>query len=513
MIACNLDLPRRFLSDSLSESDSQQFECHLETCSRCRAQLDLEAGGEGLEIWVREQLASSSEVPLWSETIGAQEGHSPKESTVGSFASDAIAAAELAILSPTDDRASMGRLGPFEVRAVIGRGGMGTVYKAIDPSLGRMVAIKVLKPELANIGSARQRFSLESRAMAAITHSNVVPIYAVDEHRGLPYLAMEYVSGGTLEARLRKSGPLETLSIVRIGLQIAQALNAAHDCGLVHRDIKPGNILIDRGIDRIRVADFGLVRVSDDASMTHSGLITGTPQFMAPEQVRGEACDGRADLFSLGCVLYALCVGHPPFRADSPYAAMQRIVHDTERPIREIRPEVPVWLASMIHRLLAKEPGSRFESASMLSDILEQELAYSQNPTRLERPRRDWMTFEKPRKRTKVVLIALAAVFVVSAMSIASNRLWLRNADFHSVSIPQSSPQASSDSISMSVEVPETRGGRSVGLWTEDGYRDAVQLSRFIQATLHTSQPLIDPLDVDLETLKQQIREYERREP
>ena len=144
MIACNLDLSRQFLSDSLSESDSQQFECHLETCARCRAQLDLEAGGEGLEIWVRDQLVSSSEVPLWSETFGAHEGYSPSESTVGSFASDAIAAAELAILSPTDDPASMGRLGPFEVRAVIGRGGMGTVYSAFDAAHERRDAIKVL---------------------------------------------------------------------------------------------------------------------------------------------------------------------------------------------------------------------------------------------------------------------------------------------------------------------------------------------------------------------------------
>lgn len=267
MIACNLDLPRRFLSNDLSESDSQEFERHIETCPKCRAQMEQDAGGPSLEVWVRDQLSSSSELPLWNEMAGMHRHDAHAVSTFGSFASDAIAAAELAILSPTDDPTSMGRLGPFEVRAVIGRGGMGTVYKAIDPSLGRTVAIKVLKPELANIGSARQRFSLESRAMAAITHPNVVPIYAVDEHRGLPYMAMEYVPGGTLEAKVRKSGPLEILSIIRIGLQIAQALSAAHDCGLVHRDIKPGNILIDRGIDRIRVADFGLVRVSDDASI------------------------------------------------------------------------------------------------------------------------------------------------------------------------------------------------------------------------------------------------------
>ena len=149
----------------------------------------------------------------------------------------------------------------------------------------------------------------------------------------------------------------------------------------------------------------------------------------------------------------------------------------------------------------------------MVSDILEQELAYSQNPTRLERPRRDWMKSEKFRQRAKVILLSLATVFAVSTLSIVSSWLWLQTVGIPQNSAPRRNAQVSSDSKKMSVDLTETTGGRSVGLWTEDGYRNTVLLSRFIQATLHTSQPLIDPLDVDLKMLKQQIQEYERREP
>jgi serine/threonine protein kinase len=381
-MTCSQETRQRFLSQSLSGHEETQFELHLETCHACREDLFENSGGVQLENAIRSRLECSKELPIWnSEQAEAIQDRFPEASM----------AAELASLSPSDDPSSLGRIGLFEAKAILGRGGMGTVYKALDPTLGRTVAIKILRPDLASIGTARHRFRLEAKAMASIAHPHVVPIYAVDDHRGLPYMAMEYVAGGTLDSLLRVQGPFEVLSVIRIAQQIASALHAAHECGLVHRDIKPANILLDRGVDRVRVTDFGLVRVSDDASMTRSGLIAGTPQYMAPEQIRGENCDKRSDLFSLGCVLYALLVGHPPFRAKSPYAAMQRIVHDTPRPISTFRSDVPTWLIALIDRLIAKLPEQRFESAGMLADILESELVAIQNPQQQNAPKRPWL--------------------------------------------------------------------------------------------------------------------------
>ena len=216
--------------------------------------------------------------------------------------------------------------------------------------------------------------------MAAISHEHVVPIYAVDEHAALPYIVMEYVPGGTLEHRLHREGPLEVVEVVRVALQVAAALSAAHRQGLIHRDIKPSNILLDQGTERVRVTDFGLARASNDGSFTRSGTLTGTPQYMAPEQIRGEACDAQSDLFSLGSVMYALFAGHPPFRGETVYAVMQRIVHDQPRSLREQVANIPVWLEDFIFRLLSKEKSDRFANADEVVKILEGELAYQQGP-------------------------------------------------------------------------------------------------------------------------------------
>src|SRR5262249_51865538 len=184
--------------------------------------------------------------------------------------------------------------------------------------------------------------------------------------------------------------------ILRVGLQVARGLAAAHRQGLVHRDIKPSNILLDRGIERVRVADFGLARVQNEAGHTRTGLVVGTPQYMSPEHIRGEPCDPRSDLFSLGCVLYALCTGHPPFRAESIYAVMHRIAHDDPRSIREQNPAVPDWLETIVGRLLEKESPLRFQTADELAEALEQELAYLQNPLGAHEPLRAWQGREDP---------------------------------------------------------------------------------------------------------------------
>ena len=168
--------------------------------------------------------------------------------------------------------------------------------------------------------------------------------------------------------------------MLRIGHQIAEGLAAAHDQGLIHRDIKPGNILLEDGVERVKITDFGLARAADDASLTQSGVIAGTPMYMAPEQALGGSIDQRADLFSLGSVLYVMCTGRPPFRASTTLAVLKRVAEDTPRPIREVIPEVPEWLCTIIAHLHAKDPAERTASAREVADLLKARLAAFQPP-------------------------------------------------------------------------------------------------------------------------------------
>ncbi|MCA9056075.1 MAG: serine/threonine protein kinase, partial [Planctomycetaceae bacterium] len=242
---------------------------------------------------------------------------------------------------------------------------------AFDEKLHRVVAIKVLAPEMAATSPARKRFLREARSSAAVRHENVVAIYAVEDEP-IPYLVMEYVPGQTLQQRLQEHGPLQLSDVLRLGRQIADGLAAAHAEGLIHRDIKPGNILLDTSIhDRVKITDFGLARTADDASMTQSGTIAGTPMYMAPEQALGHKLDQRGDLFSFGSVLYQMLSGRPPFRAPNTIAVLKRVAEDAPRPIREIIPEVPTWMCELVGHLHAKDPDYRYSTANEVSEILD----------------------------------------------------------------------------------------------------------------------------------------------
>ncbi len=275
----------------------------------------------------------------------------------------------LGFLEPPGRPDSLGRLGHHEVLEVLGRGGFGIVFRAFDERLQRVAAVKVLSPALAVTSPARKRFLREARSSAAVRHENVVQVYAVEE-RPLPYLVMELVPGETLQERIDRTGPLEAGEALRIARQIAEGLAAAHDKGLVHRDIKPSNILLDAASGQVKITDFGLARAADDASLTRSGVVAGTPMYMAPEQAKGEALDQRADLFSLGSVMYVMLAGRPPFRAENTPAVLKRVAEDAPRPIREVIPEVPQWLCRVVEKLHAKEPGKRFQTAREVADLL-----------------------------------------------------------------------------------------------------------------------------------------------
>jgi eukaryotic-like serine/threonine-protein kinase len=189
---------------------------------------------------------------------------------------------------------------------------------------------------------------------------------------------MQYIDGMSLQDKLNAKGALDLREILRIGVQIASGLAAAHKQGLVHRDIKPANILLENGVERVKITDFGLARDTDDASLSQSGMVAGTPMFMSPEQANGELVDHRSDLFSLGSVLYAMCTGRPPFRATSTMAVLKRVIDETPTPVEQVNPEIPEWLAAIVARLHAKRPEERFQSASEVAEVLGQRLAQVQ---------------------------------------------------------------------------------------------------------------------------------------
>ena len=219
-----------------------------------------------------------------------------------------------------------------------------------------------------------------------MVHENVVAIHAVADSGPLPYFVMPYLRGASLQKRLDAHGPLGISEILRVAMQIASGLAAAHAQGLVHRDIKPANILLEDGVERLKITDFGLARAADDASLTRTGVIAGTPQFMSPEQARGELVDHRSDLFSLGSVMYAMCTGRPPFRAETSYGMLQRICEGQPRDIRDSNPEIPEWLVAFIWRLHAKDPSDRFQTAAEVAQLLEQCVANLRQPDAVPLP-------------------------------------------------------------------------------------------------------------------------------
>ena len=252
------------------------------------------------------------------------------------------------------------------IEAVAGRGGMGVVYRARQLSLDRVVALKVIAPTLIADDAIRRRFLRESRVAASIDHPHVIPIYYTGEEGGIAYIAMRHVAGDDLRTLVRRTGPLEPSRAARIAGQVAAALDAAHASGLVHRDVKPANVLLGQG-DHAYLTDFGLTKhVLSEAGATKPGHWVGTLDFIAPEQIRGDRVDARADVYALGCVLFYMLAGRPPFTHEGDEARMW--AHLTERPplLSEAAPGVPEGFDDVIARALAKDPAQRFQSAGDL---------------------------------------------------------------------------------------------------------------------------------------------------
>jgi serine/threonine protein kinase len=321
--------------------------------------------------------AHSTSAPAAAESLVA--GH-PQAVTLGGAGKSTRTYQE--ILSPPQKSDEIGRLGPYRVLQVLGAGGMGVVFKAEDPALGCFVALKAMLPSVADVPAAKERFLREARAAAALKgHDHVVDIHRVDEDRGIPYFAMQFLEGESLESCLKREGRLPLAEVLRIGREIADGLAAAHERGLIHRDIKPGNVWLERrsirrndgssdasvkSAARIKILDFGLARSVDDATITQSGAIIGTALYMPLEQAKGERVNARGDLYSLGVVLYQMATGKMPIKGINLIAVLTALM--TQTPIEPSKhdPKIPARLNDLIMRLLSRNPEDRPASASQV---------------------------------------------------------------------------------------------------------------------------------------------------
>jgi serine/threonine protein kinase len=294
-------------------------------------------------------------------------------------------------------------LGQFVLVRTIGSGGMGWVWAATDPTLGRSVAIKTMRSELASDVTIRERFLREAKAQAAVRHPQVAEVYTVGEQAGVPYFVMPLLVGETLSTRLKRAGVLPLPDVLRIGRQVAEGLGAAHQKGLIHRDVKPGNVWLNAPSGDVLLLDFGIVRMPDPGPLgdpiTNTGMVIGTPAYMAPEQAAGKRVDARADLFSLGVLLYEMSTGVHPFRHESLYTTLTALANTDPPMPNVVRPQVPAVVADLIDRLLAKDPADRWpttagEVAGYLGRMETPEGATVTLPRRRRKdPNRNWRRF------------------------------------------------------------------------------------------------------------------------
>ncbi|HTU18509.1 MAG TPA: serine/threonine-protein kinase [Gemmataceae bacterium] len=276
-------------------------------------------------------------------------------------------------LSSAQEADEIGRLGSYRVLKVLGAGGMGVVFQAEDPKLKRLVALKAMLPALAASGTNKERFLREARAAAAIEHDHIIPIFQVDEDRGVPFIAMPFLRGESLEDRLKRQRKLPIEEALRIAKETAEGLGAAHERNMIHRDIKPANIWLEGEKGRVKILDFGLARsASGESNLTQQGAIIGTPAYMAPEQGAGKPVDTRCDLFSLGCVLYRMVTGTLPFKGADTVSTLVAVATETPTAPRKLNPAVSPRLSKLIMELLAKDPKDRPPSALSVVDLIEE---------------------------------------------------------------------------------------------------------------------------------------------
>lgn len=378
------DTLRRHLLGRIRGEAARQLDAHFESCSTCLATAEkIELSDDWLDRVARAgelKVAQDDEVScviqqvrdscIRAETMAGNQtmiddgtGHIPVPSLFIGSDSEDVLAEYVGVLNIGHDASQPPLLGDYRVFEVIGRGGMGVVFRAEDVRLRRPVALKLMRPQLAVVRSERQRFMREARAAAAVRDDNVADVYEVGEFNELPFIAMPLLQGETLQQRLNREGRLPESEVIRIGMEILSGLSAAHAADLVHRDIKPENVWLEEPNGRVKLLDFGLVRpVQTEAEITHDGAILGTPRYMAPEQASTMPVDQRCDLFSVGSVLYRAVTGKSPFSGTSSMECMAAVMSEKEPAAHRVFP-VSRQLSAILTRLLQKNPEDRFQTA------------------------------------------------------------------------------------------------------------------------------------------------------
>jgi dienelactone hydrolase/predicted Ser/Thr protein kinase len=324
------------------------------------------------------------------------------------------------------------KLGPYEILDLLGKGGMGEVYRARDTRLQRIVAIKLVRGDLARRSDFRERFQREARAISALNHPHICSLYDIGEQEGVDYLVMEYVEGSSL-AEVLRNGPVPVDSAIRYGAEITDALAAAHTRGVIHRDLKPGNIMITAA--GVKVLDFGLAKHSDHSvaaadgptvtleAETRAGQVLGTVAYMSPEQAEGKPVDPRSDIFALGVVMYEMLCGHRPFAGESTMSTLASILRENPESLHHVRPEIPMELDRIVLRSLAKKPEDRYPTAAEAARDLEQ----------LRKPASTGITLRRPMVAALAALLLLAAAALGTRWYLrASNARWAET-----VALPQ----------------------------------------------------------------------------
>lgn len=403
---------RRWLWRWIDPSPQEQHRLaeHLEVCRECRRLFVAEyvrlqmAEFAGLDHFVPEVLArverclrepaqvreaavsppSPAEPPQAAPSTAAPANPAPS-----SAASPVVAGKptrpDVSPVVPASQRPRI--LGNYCLRRRLGEGAMGVVFEAEDLRSRKRVALKLMKPELANNPTSRQRFLREAQVASAINHPNVVAIHEVGEFGEIPFIAMEYLVGESLRDRIKREGALAWREACRIAAAVADGLGAAHCQGLVHRDVKPANIWLQHPGQRVKLLDFGLVHLQDqDLELTQDGLAVGTPAYMSPEQIRGRAVDGRSDLFSLGVVLYESLIGERPFHGNEIMAVIAQVLTHHPPAPKQLRPDIPETVSDLVLQLLEKEAAARPKSAAEVAERLRQ-LVKEPTPARIEHSR------------------------------------------------------------------------------------------------------------------------------
>lgn len=372
------------------------------------------------------------------------------------------------------------QLSSFKLLRRLGQGGMGAVYVAEDTQLQRRAAVKLMLPDMAADVTARERFLREARAAAAIKDDHVVTVYQVGEECDTPFIAMELLRGMPLDVYLERGPKLTIPAILRIGRETALGLAAAHEKGLVHRDIKPANLWLEAPKGRVKILDFGIARAVEKAAgtLTQEGLVVGTPEYMSPEQARGEALDGRSDLFSLGSVLYRLCAGRTPFAGPTVMAVLTSLAVDRHRAVRELNPDVPPALSHLIDALMRKKAVDRPATAREVAEEFKRiersphkgrysppateaeiEIIDDDEPTEVIRPLR--RRAHRNRKSQGGILVAVILGLMIVALLGANAAIlaWKKHAAAKPPASVKEAPAASSPTIPKAI--PSISSGNS----------------------------------------------------